>query len=130
MVSIALVEAHRLTLWGHHSVHACSPLPQRCSFCRSCVVRGVSGVLRCLPVQAGKGSATLSMAYAAAKFAESCVLALQGQPVVECAYVESHLTDLPFFASQVRLGPNGIEVRCFMDYQSARVTIAEQGVQI
>ncbi|CAK0787085.1 hypothetical protein CVIRNUC_010301 [Coccomyxa viridis] len=59
--------------------------------------------------KAGKGSATLSMAYAAAKFAESCVLALQGQAVVECAYVESHLTDLPFFASQVRLGPSGVE---------------------
>ena len=65
-------------------------------------------------MQAGKGSATLSMAYAAAKFAESCVLALQGQPVVECAYVESHLTDLPFFASQVRLGPSGVEVRYLM----------------
>ena len=73
-------------------------------------------MLRCLPVQAGKGSATLSMAYAAAKFAESCVLALQGQAVVECAYVESHLTDLPFFASQVRLGPSGVEVRYLMAY--------------
>ena len=51
------------------------------------------------------------MAYAAAKFAESCLLALQGQSVVECAYVESHVTDLPFFASQVRLGRNGVEVR-------------------
>ncbi|CAL5229306.1 g12607 [Coccomyxa viridis] len=59
--------------------------------------------------KAGKGSATLSMAYAAAKFAESCLLALQGQSVVECAYVESHLTDLPFFASQVRLGRSGVE---------------------
>ncbi len=64
-----------------------------------------------LSAQAGKGSATLSMAYAAAKFAESCLLALQGQSVVECAYVESHLTDLPFFASQVRLGRSGVEVR-------------------
>ena len=75
-------------------------------------------MLRCLPMQAGRGSATLSMAYAAAKFAESCVLALQGQPVVECAYVESHLTDLPFFASQVRLGPSGVEVRCSWPTQS------------
>jgi len=62
-------------------------------------------------MQAGKGSATLSMAYAAAKFTESCLLALQGQSVVECAYVESHLTELTFFASQVRLGRNGVEVR-------------------
>ena len=62
-------------------------------------------------VQAGKGSATLSMAYAAAKFGESCLLAMAGTPgVVECAYVDSHLTDLPFFASSLRLGPSGVEV--------------------
>lgn len=62
-------------------------------------------------LQAGKGSATLSMAYAAAEFGASCLRALAGEPdVIECAYVESHLTDLPFFASQVRLGPGGVEV--------------------
>ena len=61
--------------------------------------------------QAGKGSATLSMAYAAAEFAESCLRALAGQRgVVECAYVESHLTDLPFFASRLRLARSGVEV--------------------
>ncbi|CAL8464917.1 g4452 [Coccomyxa elongata] len=59
--------------------------------------------------KAGKGSATLSMAYAAAKFAESCLRAIAGESVVECAYVESHLTELPFFASRVRLNRNGIE---------------------
>ena len=64
------------------------------------------------PLQAGKGSATLSMAYAAAKFGESCLLALSGrQGVVECAYVESHLTPLPFFASRVVLGPDGVQAR-------------------
>lgn len=51
------------------------------------------------------------MAYAAAKFAESCLRAIAGESVVECAYVESHLTELPFFASRVRLDRNGIEVR-------------------
>lgn len=66
-------------------------------------------------LQAGKGSATLSMAYAAAKFAESCLKAIQGQPgVMEYAYVSSHLTELPFFASPLRLGPNGIEVCRFL----------------
>ncbi|KAK9809282.1 hypothetical protein WJX73_000564 [Symbiochloris irregularis] len=60
--------------------------------------------------KAGKGSATLSMAYAAAKFAESCLSAMAGRAgVVECAYVESHLTDLAFFASQLRLGPDGVQ---------------------
>ena len=63
-------------------------------------------------MQAGKGSATLSMAYAAAKFAESCLKAVQGEPgIVECAYVSSHLTDLPFFASPLRLNQNVIAVR-------------------
>ena len=67
--------------------------------------------MRCC-AQAGKGSATLSMAYAAAEFAASCLRALAGEPgVVECAYVESHLTELPFFASPVRLGRHGVEAR-------------------
>ena len=65
-----------------------------------------------LLLQAGKGSATLSMAYAAAEFAAACLRALSGElNVVECAYVESHLTELPFFASPVRLGRHGVEVR-------------------
>jgi malate dehydrogenase len=67
-------------------------------------------------MQAGKGSATLSMAYAAAKFAESCLKALQGEPgVIECAYVSSHLTELPFFASPLRLDENGIAVTLLFD---------------
>jgi malate dehydrogenase len=32
-----------------------------------------------------------------------------GESVTECSYVESSLTDVPFFASQIRLGPSGIE---------------------
>jgi malate/lactate dehydrogenase len=35
--------------------------------------------------------------------------AMRGQQVTECAYISSSLTRLPFFASPVRLGPNGIE---------------------
>ncbi|KAI3435570.1 hypothetical protein D9Q98_001635 [Chlorella vulgaris] len=60
--------------------------------------------------KAGAGSATLSMAYAAARFAEACLRAMSGEPgVVECAYVASSVVkDLPFFASQLRLGPAGI----------------------
>jgi malate dehydrogenase len=41
-------------------------------------------------MQAGAGSATLSMAYAAARFADSCLRAMAGEGgVVECAYVAS-----------------------------------------
>ena len=69
-----------------------------------------SDYMACL-LQAGKGSATLSMAYAAAKFGEACLQAMAGMPgVVECAYVDSHLTDLSFFASQLKLGTAGVQV--------------------
>lgn len=40
--------------------------------------------------KAGKGSATLSMAYAAARMAESTLLGLNGEPnIYECAFVAS-----------------------------------------
>lgn len=60
--------------------------------------------------KAGAGSATLSMAYAAARFVESSLRALDGDAdVYECAFVESNLTELPFFASRVKLGRDGVE---------------------
>merc|ERR1712048_1285478 len=37
----------------------------------------------------GKGSATLSMAYAGARLAKSVLSGLAGVPVTECAYVQS-----------------------------------------
>lgn len=40
--------------------------------------------------KAGKGSATLSMAYAAARMAESTLLGLSGEPnIYECSFVSS-----------------------------------------
>jgi len=62
--------------------------------------------------KAGKGSATLSMAYAAFEFARSCLRAMKGeQGVVECSYVECH--DAPngaaFFARPVVLGAQGVK---------------------
>jgi len=56
----------------------------------------------------GKGSATLSMAYAGARFGSSILAGLQGRRRVECAYVKSDLTDLPYFASKVVLGEKGV----------------------
>ena len=48
------------------------------------------------------------MAYAGALFADACLRGLNGEVnVVECSFVESTVTDLPFFASRVKLGPNG-----------------------
>merc|ERR1711982_169344 len=57
----------------------------------------------------GKGSATLSMAYAGARFASSILSGLAGKPTVECAYVMSNITELPYFTSKVRFGPRGVE---------------------
>ncbi|GBF94746.1 hypothetical protein Rsub_07629 [Raphidocelis subcapitata] len=60
--------------------------------------------------KAGKGSATLSMAYAAALFADACLRGLNGQVATECAYVESSVEpDVPFFASRVKLSTEGVE---------------------
>jgi malate dehydrogenase len=72
--------------------------------------RTQEGGTEVVEAKAGKGSATLSMAYAGAIFADACLKGLNGVPdVVECSYVQSNITELPFFASQVRLGKNGVE---------------------
>merc|ERR1740131_408509 len=58
----------------------------------------------------GAGSATLSMAYAAARFTDSLIKGMQGQEgVVECAYIQSDVTEAKYFATPVVLGPNGVE---------------------
>jgi len=59
--------------------------------------------------KAGKGSATLSMAYAAALFADAVLRGLNGSTATECTYVESDVTDVPFFATKVKLGTEGVE---------------------
>jgi len=59
--------------------------------------------------KAGKGSATLSMAYAGAIFADACLSGLNGVAGVEqCSYVESDVERVPFFATKVTLGPDGV----------------------
>ena len=58
--------------------------------------------------KAGGGSATLSMGAAAARFCMSLVKGLQGEDVVDYAYVEGKGEDALFFAQQVRLGVNGV----------------------
>jgi len=69
-----------------------------------------NGGTEVVEAKAGAGSATLSMAYAAAKFADACLRGLRGDAgLVECSYVASQVTELPFFASKVRLGRWGIE---------------------
>ena len=61
----------------------------------------------------GAGSATLSMAQAGARFADSILRAAQGEKgVIEPTFVDSPLykdQGIEFFASKVELGPNGVE---------------------
>merc|ERR1719295_595639 len=58
----------------------------------------------------GAGSATLSMAYAGARFCDSLMKAMNGQEgIVECAYVASNVTEASYFSTPLLLGRNGVE---------------------
>merc|ERR1711870_199210 len=60
--------------------------------------------------KAGGGSATLSMAYTGADFADRVMAGLSGEAgVTECTFVESTITEAKFFASPVTLGKEGVE---------------------
>jgi len=56
----------------------------------------------------GAGSATLSMAYAGAKFTESVLKGLSGIKTTACCYVGNQPGESSFFAAQVELGPSGV----------------------
>jgi len=58
--------------------------------------------------KAGKGSATLSMAYAGARFGRAVLAGLSGRKRTECAYCKSDTSDLPYFAQKVVFGEGGI----------------------
>lgn len=76
----------------------------------------------------GAGSATLSMAMAGARFAESLLKAAQGQKgVIEPSFVESPLykdQGVTYFSSNVELGPEGVE----KIHPVGQVTEYEQGL--
>jgi len=77
--------------------------------------------------KAGKGSATLSMAYAGALMADSCLRAMNGEKgVAEYTYVESDVVpELTFFATKVELGKEGVAkihaIGKTNDYEAAAV---------
>ena len=76
-----------------------------------CHVIHLTDAVHCLSINQPdvvQGSATLSMAYAGALFADSCLRGLNGDSnVFDYSYVESDVTDVPFFSSRVDLGPDG-----------------------
>jgi len=56
----------------------------------------------------GAGSATLSMAFAAARFADNCLTAQAGNDVTEYAYIPSNVTDSTYFSSKLTLNASGV----------------------
>merc|ERR1712158_335484 len=54
----------------------------------------------------GAGSATLSMAFAAARFADNLLTAQAGNEVTEYAYIPSDVTDSTYFSSKLTLNAN------------------------
>lgn len=71
--------------------------------------RTQDGGTEVVDAKAGKGSATLSMAYAGSRFGNAILAGLAGTPTTECAYLASTVTDLPYFSSKVTFGKNGVE---------------------
>jgi len=60
--------------------------------------------------KAGKGSATLSMAYAGARLGKAVLAGLAGTPTTECAYVMSGgIGGMDYFSTKVTFGKSGVE---------------------
>jgi len=79
--------------------------------------------------KAGAGSATLSMAYAGARFTFSLIKALKGEKdIIECSYVKSDVTEAAYFATPILLGAKGIEknlgLGTLSDYEKELLTKA------
>merc|ERR1719214_525664 len=79
----------------------------------------------------GKGSATLSMAYAGARLGKAILNGLNGVPTTECAYVVSDgVSELPYFTTKVTFGPGGIEkvhpIGALNEYEKKRLAEAEK----
>ncbi|XP_058913211.2 malate dehydrogenase, mitochondrial-like isoform X1 [Kogia breviceps] len=67
-------------------------------------------IMEVVKAKAGAGSATLSMAYAGARFVFSLLDAVNGKEgVVKCSFIKSQGTDCPYFSIPLPLGKKGIE---------------------
>merc|ERR1711972_511055 len=78
----------------------------------------------------GKGSATLSMAYAGARLGAAILKGLSGSPTTECAYVQTSVEpDMSYFTSKVTFGPNGVQdvlpIGELNDYEKGRLAEAK-----
>lgn len=79
--------------------------------------------------KAGAGSATLSMAFAGARFTFSLLEALNGkQGVIECAYIAAEGMDASYFATPIHFGKKGVEkslgIGKISDYEQKLIQVA------
>mmetsp|Transcript_75601 Transcript_75601/g.136329 ORF Transcript_75601/g.136329 Transcript_75601/m.136329 type:complete len:355 (-) Transcript_75601:187-1251(-) len=70
--------------------------------------RTQDGGTEVVEAKAGKGSATLSMAYSGARFGGKVLDGMAGVPASEYCYLASTVTELPYFSSKVDFGPKGV----------------------
>ncbi|CAH9137096.1 unnamed protein product [Cuscuta epithymum] len=67
--------------------------------------KNTTGRSEVIEAKVWKGSATLSMAYVGAIFANACFKELNGVPdVIECSFAQSTITELPFIAFKAVCG--------------------------
>jgi len=76
--------------------------------------------------KAGAGSATLSMAFAGARFTNSLIRAIQGEKgIIECSFVQVEGLETEYFALPVELGKEGIvkyhPIPKLNDYEQAQM---------
>merc|ERR1711862_520186 len=82
----------------------------------------------------GKGSATLSMAYAGARMAKSVLAGLSGKKRTECAYVASDVVEgMNYFASKVVFGESGVfkvlPIGELNEYETKRLEEAKEALK-
>jgi len=111
----------QVTVIGGHSGVTIVPLLSQTSYgkdvkgeeYKALVKRIQFGGDEVVQAKAGTGSATLSMGYAGARFANSLIRAMNGESgVIEPTYVKSPLyasEGVEWFASNVELGPEGVK---------------------
>merc|ERR1712232_1384986 len=83
----------------------------------------------------GKGSATLSMAYAGARLGSAVLRGLSGIKATECAYVKSDVVPgLTYFTQKVVFGKNGVEsvlpIGKLNQYETTRLEEAKAALKI
>lgn len=107
----------KIPVIGGHAGHTILPILSQCKpcftaddKCKESVIKRIQfGGEEVIKAKDGKGSATLSMAFAAARFANTLLMGLAGMKApIEPAYVESDVTCAKFFSTPLTYGTTGL----------------------